>query len=153
MIKRKGTDEAKKELKNVEFIRDDIQNLEEKIEEMDTKIKGSAIQYGDKVQCSSEGAEKLLCSYIDMKSEYQNMVAQRNNQILEILRKINKIRNYKQQIVLRERYINCNPWKTIALRMGKDKYSESTLHRIHRLALIEYQNILNNEKLTVNNSK
>ena len=126
-------------LERIMKIQYNINSLKEQIEELDTIIKGGAIQYGDRVQNSSAGKEGLHCKLIDMKIQLNEIIKEKIEEVMFFNITINKIEKESYQAVLRNRYILCKGWSQIAKEMN---YSDKHVFKIHGNALKEFDNVL-----------
>src|SRR3712207_7453095 len=69
---------AKEHLQRIYLIKKNIKTLEDQLMEIDTKIKGGAINYSEKVQTSGRGStESLMCIAVDL--QYKDRKSTRLN--------------------------------------------------------------------------
>lgn len=140
-IEKKNVNRAKRELKDINYIQDNIDSLGRQIIEMRASIEGGAINYVDKIQSSSSGKENLICKYIDTKSKLENLKADKMEKLALYNKRIDCIPNELYQNILRMKYIEGMTLLQISLKLN---IKQRTIERYHGKALIEYENLIEN---------
>lgn len=131
---------VKANLQRVYLIKKNIKTLEEQLMEIDTKIKGGAITYSEKVQTSGLGStESLMCKAVDLQCKINSIISEKLNLMDEIVGNIYKINDNTLEIILKMRYIDCYNWEKIAEKTG---YTIRQVYRLHNRALEKYSHII-----------
>ena len=131
---------VKANLQRVYLIKKNIKTLEEQLMEIDTKIKGGAITYSEKVQTSGLGStESLMCKAVDLQYKINSIISEKLKLIDEIVGNIYKINDNTLEIILKMRYIDCYNWEKLAEKTG---YTIRQVHRLHNRALEKYSHII-----------
>lgn len=135
---------AKEHLQRIYLIKKNIKTLEDQLMEIDTKIKGGAINYSEKVQTSGRGStESLMCIAVDLQYKINSIIGDKLKLTDEIMGNIYKINDNTLEIILKLRYIDCFTWEKISSEVG---FSRGQVHRLHGKALEKYAKIIEKNK-------
>lgn len=124
---------AKKELKCQQFLQK-LLNIHAQIEEKTDELNYWQSQYDP---CS---ADYTLSHEIQRRSEeLQELIRKMNAQKMFATRLIDRLKDPLARIIMRRRYILCEPWNVIANLCGK--MSTRNIYYIHNHSLEELENI------------
>ncbi|SET55905.1 RNA polymerase sigma factor, sigma-70 family [Natronincola peptidivorans] len=125
---------TKKDLQEYYWLQRNIQKLEDKLLELETKATKITTYITDEPKSTNNNSDKI--SNVVMKIiEVQQRINKQLEKSYEILRKIEEaieILPERERYLIRLRYIDCKSWEQIAVDMN---YSWQHIHKIHSDAL------------------
>lgn len=143
--------DAKEYLTQIRKISMQINEKSEEIAKLKAQIEGGSISYEKDGTTSghtdTERNAHMIMRLIELKDEINYQVDMLILAKQRAMALIDMVTDTNQMMVLYDRYIHFKSWERISTEMN---YSLPYIYRIHKLALAEFQDIL--EKRIVNNS-
>lgn len=139
-------EKLKTQLKQYSHIMKNIDNLENRLYEIDNKLYsvGGGYNTDDRVQTNKDPDKwtELLDKKIRLEEEINAKLAQSYTEMMRIEKIINGL-DEEEKLLMRLKYIDCLTWEEVAVNMG---YTWRHIHRIHGRCLM---NIINSENVIV----
>ena len=143
--------DAKEHLTQIRHLSKQINEKSEEIAKLKAQIEGGSISYESDGTISghtdTERNAHMIIKLTELKDELNHQVDMLILAEQKSIALIDLVTDTNQMTVLYDRYIHFKSWERISAEMN---YSLPYIYRIHKLALAEFQDIL--EKMIVNNS-
>ncbi len=131
-------EEAEYRLEAIQRLMDRIQHKEERKEQLKSSLIGGAIRYDkDPVQggIASDKLGDIMCEVADMESDIQKMIARLKKIREKELKKIDKLPDQNERVVLKRMYLDLEDIWTIKEHTGFHLHS---VYRIRKRGLLNY---------------
>ena len=126
-------------LKQIRLIDKEINQMLNELERIQCSLMRSPQLKQVSVQESKVGLKDDV--YIKM-IEYNDKINQKVDELIDTKKKvfdiIEQIKDHKQRLILKMRYVDCEKWEDIEEKLH---VSKNTMHRIHRKALKEFNSL------------
>ena len=126
-------------LKQIRLIDKEINQMLNELERIRCSLMRSPQLKQVSVQESKVGLKDDV--YIKM-IEYNDKINQKVDELIDTKKKvfdiIEQIKDHKQRLILKMRYVDCEKWEDIEQELH---VSKNTMHRIHRKALKEFNSL------------
>ena len=131
-------EEAEYKLEAIQRLMDRIQHKEELKEQLKSSLMGGAIRYDkDPVQggIASDKMGDIMCEVADMEADIKNMIIRMQKIRARELKKLDKLPDQNERIVLKRMYLDLEDIWTIKEHLGFHVHS---VYRIRKRGLLNY---------------
>lgn len=136
--------EAKEYLESYRIIQTRINVLTAEIERLRAEAESVSINLDGmpKAFASGDKTARLAVQLAECETVLQEEMAALWARRMRIITQLGQMKNYKHQLLLQKRYIECKSWEHIAVEMD---ISWRYCYMLHGSALNEFEQILNNK--------